>query len=166
MAKGLGGLIGAGRIQKEQALSGLTRSAQLETQTENINRQLSAQKKAAQMNVVGTAGGITVASLLAKRGASKVASGALMSSVPGGSAGALAAANPIAAQMGLLGGTGAAGSAAAGTAAAGTAAAGSAAAGTTAAGAAATGSAGALAAAAPWAALIIGGGYLLKKLFD
>lgn len=162
MAKGLGGLIGVGRIQKEQALAGLTRSAQLETQTENINRQLSAQKKASQMSVVGTAGGITASSLLAKRGASKVVSGALMSPIPGGAAAAQVAVNPIAAQMGLLGGTGAAGSAAASTAA------GSAGAATAAAGGAAAsgGSMAGLAAAAPWAALIIGGGYLLKKLFD
>lgn len=160
MAKGL---IGIGREQKRQALAGLTRSAELEAQQDIANMQLSAQKKAAQMNVVGTAGGITAASLLAKRGASKVAGNVLMSSVPGGTAAATAAANPIAAQMGLLGGSAATGTAAAGTAAASGAAAGGAAA---AAGPAAAGGAGALAAAAPWAALIIGGGYLLKKLFD
>ena len=66
-------------------------------------------------------------------------------------------------------GTAAATAAAGGTAAAGTAAAGTAAAGTAAAAggtAAAGGASAALLAAAPWAALIIGGGYLLKKLFD
>lgn len=163
MAKGL---IGIGREQKRQALAGLTRSAELEAQQDIANMQLSAQKKAAEMNVVGTAGGITAASLLAKRGASKVISGALMSPIPGGTAAATAAANPIAAQLGLLGGKAAAGTAA-GSAAASTAAGSAGAATAAAGGAAASGGAMAgLAAAAPWAALIIGGGYLLKKLFD
>ena len=143
MARGLGGLIGVGRVQKEQALAGLTRAAQLETQQETIERTLEAQKKAAQMNVVGTAGGIGTAALLAQGG----------TTAAGGAA---------------------AGGAAAGGAAAGGAAAGGAAAGSSAAGAAATGAGGAAAggaaagaaAALPWVALIIGGGYLLKKLFD
>ena len=71
MAKGLGGLLGAGREQKRQALAGLTKAAQLETQTDIANMQLDAQKKAAQMNVVGTAGGITAAKYLTERAAKK-----------------------------------------------------------------------------------------------
>ena len=64
MAKGLGGLLGVGREQKRQALAGLTRAAQLETQTDTINRQLDAQRRAAEMNVLGTAGGIVGAQAL------------------------------------------------------------------------------------------------------
>ena len=134
MARGLGGLIGVGRVQKEQALAGLTRAAQLETQQETIERTLEAQKKAAQMNVVGTAGGIGTAALLTQGGTTAAAGGA------------------------------AAGGAAAGGAAAGSSAAGAAATG--AGGAAAGGAAAGAAAALPWVALIVGGGYLLKKLFD
>ena len=76
MARGLGGLIGVGRVQKEQALAGLTRAAQLETQQETIERTLEAQKKAAQMNVVGTAGGIGTAALLTKGATTTAAGGA------------------------------------------------------------------------------------------
>ncbi len=71
MARGLGGLIGVGREQKRQALAGLTKAAQLETQTDVANMQLDAQKQAAQMNLVGTAGGIAGASYLSKRAATK-----------------------------------------------------------------------------------------------
>ena len=73
MAKGLGGLLGVGREQKRQALAGLTRAAQLETQTDTINRQLDAQRRAAEMNVLGTAGGIAGANYLSKRAATKAA---------------------------------------------------------------------------------------------
>lgn len=73
MARGLGGLIGVGREQKRQALAGLTKAAQLETQTDVANMQLDAQKQAAQMNLVGTAGGIAGASYLSKRAATKAA---------------------------------------------------------------------------------------------
>ena len=134
---GLSGLIGVGRRQKEQALGGLGIAAQQEASRKVANEQIEAQTRAANMNLVGTGAGIAGASLLTKSA---------------GTAAATAAA----------GGTAAAGTAAAGTAAAGTAAAGAAAGGTAAAG----GASAALLAAAPWAALIIGGGYLLKKLFD
>ena len=73
MAKGLGGLLGVGREQKRQALAGLTRAAQLETQTDTINRQLGAQRRAAEMNVAGTVGGIAGANYFVKRGAEKAA---------------------------------------------------------------------------------------------
>ena len=73
MAKGLGGLLGVGREQKRQALAGLTRAAQLETQTDTINRQLDAQRRAAEMNVAGTVGGIAGANYFVKRGAEKAA---------------------------------------------------------------------------------------------
>ena len=71
MAKGLGGLLGVGREQKRQALAGLTRAAQLETQTDTINRQLDAQRKAAEMNVLGTAGGIVGANYFVNRASQK-----------------------------------------------------------------------------------------------
>ena len=74
MASGLGGLIGVGRKQKQQALAGLTKAAQLETQTDIANRQLKAQKEAAIMNTAGTVGGIAAAeALLAKKGGEVVA---------------------------------------------------------------------------------------------
>lgn len=74
MASGLGGLIGVGRKQKQQALAGLTKAAQLETQTDIANRQLKAQKEAALMNVAGTVGGIAAAeAFLAKKGGEVVA---------------------------------------------------------------------------------------------
>ena len=145
MAKGL---IGIGREQKRQALAGLTRSAELEAQQDIANMQLKAQKTAAQMNVAGTAGGITAASLLAKRAASKGIETALAQRI---------AQRQVAAGVAQTGAAVTQASQAA-IAAETTAAAG---------GAAAGGGAGsALLAAAPWAALIIGGGYLLKKLFD
>jgi len=71
VAKGLGGLLGVGREQKRQALAGLTRAAQLETQTDTINRQLDAQRKAAEMNVLGTAGGIVGANYFVNRASQK-----------------------------------------------------------------------------------------------
>lgn len=71
MAKGLGGLLGVGREQKRQALAGLTRAAQLETQTDTINRQLDAQRRAAEMNVLGTAGGIVGANYFVNRASQK-----------------------------------------------------------------------------------------------
>lgn len=76
MAKGLGGLLGVGREQKRQALAGLTRAAQLETQTDTINRQLKAQKRAAEMNVLGTAGGIAGAQALTGSGSAMASIGA------------------------------------------------------------------------------------------
>lgn len=159
MASGLGGLIGVGRTQKEQALAGLTRSAQLEAQKDIMNQQLKAQKEAAVMNLAGTAGGITGAYMLAnagRTGAQLAAGGAMASPVAGGAAAATAAANPTAAALGLSGGTaGAVGATGAGAGAAGAAG-----------GAAGAGATGALAAAAPWVALAIAGVYVLKKLFD
>ena len=140
MAKGLGGLLGVGREQKRQALAGLTRAAQLETQTDTINRQLKAQKRAAEMNVLGTAGGIVGAQAL---------SGGLKFGVK-------AAADTAAATTAATGGAAAAGGTAAGTAA-GAAAAG---------GAASAGMMAGMAAAAPYVLLAIAGGYLLKKIFD
>lgn len=152
MASGLGGLIGVGRTQKEQALAGLTRSAQLEAQKDIMNQQLKAQKEAAVMNLAGTAGGITGAYLLSQ----PATSAATMSAVPGGAAAVEAAANPIAQQMGLIqSGAGAGAGGTAGAALTGQAGAG--------AGAGATGT---MAAAAPWVALAIAGVYVLKKLFD
>lgn len=136
---GLGGLIAQGRTQKKQALSGLTVSAQQEAARNVAQEQLDAQKEAAQMNVAGTLAGVGGAALLTRGAAAAAAKTAAA-----GTAASTAAA-------------GAGAAAAGGTAAAGTAAAGTAAATTTGA---------ALMAAAPWAALIIGGGYLLKKLFD
>lgn len=158
MAKGLGGLLGVGREQKRQALAGLTRAAQLETQTDTINRQLDAQRRAAEMNVAGTAGGIVGAQAL---------SGGLKF-------GAKAAADTAAATTAATGGTAAAGGAAAaggtaaGTAAGGAAATGGAAAAGTAAagGASSAGMMAGMAAAAPYVLLAIAGGYLLKKIFD
>ena len=73
MAKGLGGLLGVGREQKRQALAGLTRAAQLETQTDTINRQLDAQRRAAEMNVAGTGGGIAGANYFVNRASEKAA---------------------------------------------------------------------------------------------
>lgn len=157
MASGLGGLIGVGRTQKEQALAGLTRSAQLEAQKDIMNQQLKAQKEAAVMNLAGTAGGITGAYMLAnagRTGAQLASGGAMASSVPGGAAAAQAAANPTATALGISGG---------GTAAGGTA--GAALTGQAGAGAGA-GATGTMAAAAPWVALAIAGVYVLKKLFD
>lgn len=150
MASGLGGLIGVGRTQKEQALAGLTRSAQLEAQKDIMNQQLKAQKEAAVMNLAGTAGGITGAYLLSQ----PATSAATMSAVPGGAAAVQAAANPTATALGISGG---------GTAAGGTA--GAALTGQAGAGAGA-GATGTMAAAAPWVALAIAGVYVLKKLFD
>jgi hypothetical protein len=167
VASGLGGLIGVGRTQKEQALAGLTRSAQLEAQKDIINQQLKAQKEAAVMNLAGTAGGITGAYMLAnagRTGAQLAAGGAMASPVAGGAAAATAAANPTAAALGLGGGTagavGATGAGAVGATGAGAGAAGAAG------GAAGAGATGAMAAAAPWVALAIAGVYVLKKLFD
>ena len=139
MAKGLGGLLGVGREQKRQALAGLTRAAQLETQTDTINRQLKAQKRAAEMNVLGTAGGIVGAQYLS-----------------GGLKLGKAAVDTAAATTAATGGAAAAGGTAAGTAE-GTAAAG---------GAASAGMMAGMAAAAPYVLLAIAGGYLLKKIFD
>jgi hypothetical protein len=150
VASGLGGLIGVGRTQKEQALAGLTRSAQLEAQKDIMNQQLKAQKEAAVMNLAGTAGGITGAYLLSQ----PATSAATMSAVPGGAAAVQAAANPTATALGISGG---------GTAAGGTA--GAALTGQAGAGAGA-GATGTMAAAAPWVALAIAGVYVLKKLFD
>lgn len=145
MAKGL---IGTGREQKRQAMAGLTRAAELETQTNAMNRQLKAQKTAAEMNVVGTGAGIAGASMLVRRGASKGIETALAQRI---------AQRQVAAGVAQTGAAVTQASQAA-IAAETTAAAG---------GAAAGGGAGsALLAAAPWAALIIGGGFLLKKLFD
>lgn len=141
---GLGGLIAQGRTQKKQALSGLTVSAQQEAARNVAQEQLDAQREAAQMNVAGTLTGVGGAALLTRGAAAAAAKTAAA-----GTAASTAAAGTAAAGAGAA--------AAGGTAAAGTAAAGTAAATTTGA---------ALMAAAPWAALIIGGGYLLKKLFD
>ena len=149
MAKGLGGLLGVGREQKRQALAGLTRAAQLETQTDTINRQLKAQKRAAEMNVLGTAGGIVGAQALS-----------------GGLKFGKAAADTAAATTAATGGAAAAGGTAAGTAAAGGAAAGTAAGTAAAGGAASAGMMAGMAAAAPYVLLAIAGGYLLKKIFD
>ena len=144
MASGLGGLIGVGRKQKQQALAGLTKAAQLETQTDIANRQLKAQKEAALMNVAGTVGGIAAAeAFLAKKGGEAVATevakqGLLM---PGA---ATTAASTTAASTAAAGGTAA----------------------TTAAGAGGGGALAAAGAAAPYVLLAIAGGYLLKKIFD
>lgn len=145
MASGLGGLIGVGRTQKQQALAGLTKAAQLETQTDIANMQLQAQKEAAMMNVAGTVGGIAVAQKMLARKAGE----ALVTE------GAKATAANVAGTAATAGGTAAA---AAGGTAATTAAAG---------GAAASGGAmAAIGAAAPYVLLAIAGGYLLKKIFD
>jgi hypothetical protein len=151
VAKGLGGLLGVGREQKRQALAGLTRAAQLETQTDTINRQLDAQRRAAEMNVVGTAGGLAGANYFVERGSEKAAEEA-----------AKKIAAEKAKETAVAAGTEAA--VAAGTEAA--VAAGTEAAG---AGAAASSGGGAMAsigAAAPYVLLAIAGGYLLKKIFD
>lgn len=160
MARGLGGLIGVGREQKRQALAGLTKSAQLETQTDTLNRQLDAQKRAAQMNVVGTVGGIAAASIVPnmvkKAAAKKAAEAAAAKAAAGGAAGAAGAGvGAGVAGAGAAGASAAAGSA--GAATAGSAAAGSAASG---------GAIAAMGAAAPYVLLAIAGGYLLKKIFD
>ena len=138
MASGLGGLIGVGRKQKQQALAGLTKAAQLETQTDIANRQLKAQKEAALMNVAGTVGGIAAAeAFLAEKGGEAVAT-------------------EVAKQAAAT----TAASSAAGTTAATTTAA------TTAAGAGGGGALAAAGAAAPYVLLAIAGGYLLKKIVD
>ena len=142
MARGLGGLIGVGREQKRQALAGLTKAAQLETQTDVANMQLDAQKQAAQMNLVGTAGGIAGASYLSKRAAKKAAEEVAKNVAVKG---AETAATTAATTAGTTGGAAA----------------------TT--GAAAGGGGGAMAsigAAAPYVLLALAGGYLLKKIFD
>lgn len=145
MASGLGGLIGVGRTQKQQALAGLTKAAQLETQTDIANMQLQAQKEAAMMNVAGTVGGIAVAQKMLARKAGE----ALVTE-----AAKTTAANVAGQTAAAAGGT----AAAAGGTAATTAAAG---------GAAASGGAmAAIGAAAPYVLLAIAGGYLLKKIFD
>lgn len=137
---GLSGLIGVGRRQKEQALGGLGIAAQQETARNVANEQLDAQRKAATMNVVGTAGGIAGAQALVSSGAKKalaqnIANQQIAAGIANtGAAVTQASQTAIATQVG---GTGAAG-----------------------------GASSALMAAAPWAALIIGGGYLLKRLFD
>ena len=133
------GLLGIGREQKRQALAGLYKSAQLEEQRESLNRQIRAQREAAEMQVAGTVGGISAGALLT-----------------GAGTGATAAAGTGTAAAGTAA---AAGAGTAGTAAAGTA--GTAAAGTAAAGGGAT-----ILAALPWVGLAIAGGYLLKKIFD
>ena len=98
MASGLGGLIGVGRTQKQQALSGLTKAAQLETQKDVANMQLEAQKEAAQMNVLGTVGGIGGAYMLASGGGASAAAGAGTAAggaaASGGAMAALGAAAP------------------------------------------------------------------------
>jgi len=146
---GLSGLIGVGRRQKEQALGGLGIAAQQETARNVANEQLDAQRKAATMNVVGTAGGIAGAQALVSSGAKKaLAQNIANQQIAAGIANTTGAVTQ-ASQMAIAtqaGGTTAA--AAGGTAAA------------------SGGASAALMAAAPWAALIIGGGYLLKKLFD
>jgi len=147
VASGLGGLIGVGRKQKQQALAGLTKAAQLETQTDIANMQLEAQKEAAQMNVLGTVGGVGGAYMLAGGGGAGAAAGAAAGGTAAAGAGGAAAAGGTAA---AAGGTAAA---AGGTAAAGGAA-------------ASTGAMAALGAAAPWVLLAVAGGYLLKKIFD
>ena len=148
MAKGLGGLLGVGREQKRQALAGLTRAAQLETQTDTINRQLKAQKRAAEMNVLGTAGGIVGAQAL---------SGNLSLGVKAADkALKIKKAQETAAAMNLATGEGVSAALAAEKAAtaatAGTAGSGSVMA--------------SIGAAAPYVLLAIAGGYLLKKIFD
>ena len=143
MAKGLGGLLGVGREQKRQALAGLTRAAQLETQTDTINRQLDAQRRAAEMNVAGTGGGIAGANYFVNRASEKAAEET-----------ARRIAEEKAKEAALAAGTETA--VAAGTEAAG-------------AGAATSSGGGAMAsigAAAPYVLLAIAGGYLLKKIFD
>lgn len=139
MASGLGGLIGVGRKQKQQALAGLTKAAQLETQTDIANRQLKAQKEAALMNVAGTVGGIAAAeAFLARKGGEAVATEVAKQ------AAATTAASTTAASTAAAGGTAA----------------------TTAAGASGGGALAAAGAAAPYVLLAIAGGYLLKKIFD
>ena len=152
MASGLGGLIGVGRTQKQQALAGLTKAAQLETQTDIANMQLEAQKEAAIMNVAGTVGGIAVAQkMLARKAGEALVTEAAKTTAANVAGGTAAAAGGTAA---AAGGT----AAAAGGTAATTAAAG---------GAAASGGAmAAIGAAAPYVLLAIAGGYLLKKIFD
>tara|TARA_Y100001937_G_scaffold107705_1_gene150621 strand:+ start:776 stop:1174 length:399 start_codon:yes stop_codon:yes gene_type:complete len=113
VAKGLGGLLGVGREQKRQALAGLTRAAQLETQTDTINRQLKAQKRAAEMNVLGTAGGIVGAQVLTggiKFGAKAAAEGAAAGAAAKGAGAAAAggAAAGGAASAGMMAGMAAA----------------------------------------------------------
>ena len=145
MAKGLGGLLGVGREQKRQALAGLTRAAQLETQTDTINRQLDAQRKAAEMNVLGTAGGIVGAQALT--GNINLGVGAADKALK------IKKAQETAAAMNLATGEGVSAALAAEKAAT----------------AATTGSGSAMAsigAAAPYVLLAIAGGYLLKKIFD
>ena len=158
MARGLGGLIGVGRVQKEQALAGLTRAAQLETQQEPIERGLEAQKKAAQLNVIGTGGGIGAAALLA-RGCAKAATTGAAAGAGAGASSAGAAGVGAGGGFGVLSGTAATGAGGAGTAAATTAAGGGTA-------AASGGAMASMAAAAPYVLLAIAGGYLLKKIFD
>lgn len=146
------GLLGFGREQKRQALAGLTRSAELEQRQEAAQMQLDAQRRAAQMNVVGTAGGIVGAEALASR--------------LGGEA-AKEVGKQVVAETAKQAAASTAASTAAGTAAttaAGTA--GTTAATTAAAGAGGTGALASVAAAAPYVALAIAGGYLLKRLFD
>ena len=138
MAKGLGGLLGVGREQKRQALAGLTRAAQLETQTDTINRQLDAQRRAAEMNVAGTGGGLAGANYLSKRAATKAAEET-----------AKKIAAEKATETAVVAGAEAAGGAAGGAAASG-----------------GGGAMASIGAAAPYVLLAIAGGYLLKKIFD
>tara|TARA_R100000742_G_C4279668_1_gene105155 strand:- start:4935 stop:5366 length:432 start_codon:yes stop_codon:yes gene_type:complete len=143
VASGLGGLLAVGRRQKEQALSGLTRAAELETQRESLNRQLKEQRRAAEMNVVGTVGGIGGAHVASQYASADAAAKA-----------AVAKAGEATMAMDLASGTGvkeAIAAEKAATAAIGTAEA----------------TLGAkIAAAGPTILLAIAGGYLLKKIFD
>ena len=143
MASGLGGLLAVGRRQKEQALSGLTRAAELETQRESLNRQLKEQRRAAEMNVVGTAGGIGGAHVASQYASADAAAKA-----------SIAAANEATLAMDLASGKGVQEALTASEKAA-----------------AAVGTAEAtlgakIAAAGPTILLAIAGGYLLKKIFD
>jgi len=136
VARGLGGLIGVGREQKRQALAGLTKAAQLETQTDVANMQLDAQKEAAQMNLVGTAGGIAGANYLSNRAAKKAAEEAAKKAAEEA---AKKVVTEKATETAVVAGAEAAGGG---------------------------GAMASIGAAAPYVLLALAGGYLLKKIFD
>ena len=80
------GLLGVGRVQKKQAMSGLIESAGLEARTMTMNEQLKQQREIAEAQTTGTltaAGGATGAYLGAKAGAIGGPAGAIIGAAIG-----------------------------------------------------------------------------------